>query len=33
MAHRRDHFDEAMEARLVAGEATQAGGLWDPDAA
>jgi excisionase family DNA binding protein len=30
---RRDHFDEAMEARLVAGEPTQAGGLWDPDAA
>jgi excisionase family DNA binding protein len=30
---RRDHFDEAMEARLVTGEPTQAGGLWDPDAA
>jgi excisionase family DNA binding protein len=30
---RRDHFDEAMEARLVAGEPARTGGLWDPDAA
>jgi excisionase family DNA binding protein len=30
---RRDHFDAAMESRLVSSEATQAGGLWDPDAA
>jgi excisionase family DNA binding protein len=30
---RRDHFDEAMEARLVTGGLAQAGGLWDPDAA
>ena len=28
---RRDHFDEAMEARRVTGEAAQTGGLWDPD--
>ena len=30
---RRDHFDEAMEARLVTGEPARTGGLWDPDAA
>ncbi len=30
---RRDHFDEAMEARRVSTEPTQSGGLWDPDAA
>jgi excisionase family DNA binding protein len=30
---RRDHFDEAMEARLVSPEPTATGGLWDPDAA
>lgn len=30
---RRDHFDEAMEARRVTAEPTQSGGLWDPDAA
>jgi excisionase family DNA binding protein len=30
---RRDHFDEAMEARRVAPEPTATGGLWDPDAA
>jgi excisionase family DNA binding protein len=30
---RRDHFDAAMDARLVTPEPTQAGGLWDPDAA
>jgi excisionase family DNA binding protein len=30
---RRDHFDEAMEARLVTRESAQTGGLWDPDAA
>jgi excisionase family DNA binding protein len=30
---RRDHFDEAMEARLVTTEPTATGGLWDPDAA
>jgi excisionase family DNA binding protein len=30
---RRDHFDEAMEARLVTGEPAPTGGLWDPDAA
>ena len=29
---RRDHFDEATEARLVAGEPARTGGLWDPDA-
>jgi excisionase family DNA binding protein len=29
---RRDHFDEAMEARRVSAEPTQSGGLWDPDA-
>ena len=29
---RRDHFDEAMEARRVSTEPTQSGGLWDPDA-
>ena len=28
---RRDHFDEAMEARLVTGEPARTGGLWDPD--
>ncbi len=27
---RRDHFDEAMEARLVTGEPARTGGLWDP---
>ena len=27
---RRDHFDEAMEARLVTGEPHRTGGLWDP---
>ena len=26
---RRDHFDEAMEARLVTGEPAPTGGLWD----
>jgi excisionase family DNA binding protein len=30
---RRDHFDEAMEARRVDAGPTQSGGLWDPDAA
>ncbi len=30
---RRDHFDAAMEARLVTAEPTRTGGLWDPDAA
>ena len=30
---RRDHFDEAMEARRVSTDPTQSGGLWDPDAA
>ena len=30
---RRDHFDEAMEARRVTGEPAQTGGLWDPDSA
>jgi excisionase family DNA binding protein len=30
---RRDHFDEAMEARLVTGAPAPTGGLWDPDAA
>jgi hypothetical protein len=30
---RRDHLDEAMEARLVTGEPARTGGLWDPDAA
>ena len=30
---RRDHFDEAMEARRVSTQPTQSGGLWDPDAA
>jgi excisionase family DNA binding protein len=30
---RRDHFDAAMEARLVTPEPTRTGGLWDPDAA
>ena len=30
---RRDHFDEAMEARRVTAEPTQSGGLWDPDGA
>ena len=30
---RRDHFDEAMEARRVSTGPTQSGGLWDPDAA
>ncbi len=29
---RRDHFDEAMEARRST-DPTQSGGLWDPDAA
>ena len=29
---RRDHFDEAMEARRVSAEPTHSGGLWDPDA-
>jgi excisionase family DNA binding protein len=30
---RRDHFDAAMDARLVTPEPTGTGGLWDPDAA
>jgi excisionase family DNA binding protein len=30
---RRDHFDEAMEARRVSTDPTRSGGLWDPDAA
>jgi excisionase family DNA binding protein len=31
---RRDHFDEAMEARRVAaGQPASTGGLWDPDGA
>ena len=30
---RRDHFDEAMEARRVTDEPAQTGGLWDPDPA
>jgi excisionase family DNA binding protein len=29
---RRDHFDDAMEARRVAPETVHSGGLWDPDA-
>ena len=29
---RRDHFDEAIEARRVGGQAAPSGGLWDPDA-
>jgi excisionase family DNA binding protein len=27
---RRDHFDQAMEARRVSAETARAGGLWDP---
>jgi excisionase family DNA binding protein len=29
---RRDHFDEAMEARRVTAGPASTGGLWDPDA-
>ena len=29
---RRDHFDEAIEARRVGAQAAPSGGLWDPDA-
>ena len=27
---RRDHFDEAMEARRVGAQPAKTGGLWDP---
>jgi excisionase family DNA binding protein len=30
---RRDHLDQAMEARRVSTQSAPAGGLWDPDAA
>jgi excisionase family DNA binding protein len=29
---RRDHFDEAIEARRVGAEPARSGGLWDPGA-
>jgi excisionase family DNA binding protein len=29
---RRDHFDEAMEARRVTTQPASTGGLWDPEA-
>ena len=29
---RRDHFDEAIEARRVGAQPARTGGLWDPDA-
>jgi putative molybdopterin biosynthesis protein len=28
---RRDHLDQAMEARRVSAQSAPAGGLWDPD--
>jgi hypothetical protein len=28
---RKDHFDQAMEARRVSALSAPAGGLWDPD--
>jgi excisionase family DNA binding protein len=30
---RRDHLEQAMEARRVSAQAARTGGLWDPDAA
>ena len=30
---RRDHFEQAMEARRVSTQPVRAGGLWDPDPA
>jgi excisionase family DNA binding protein len=29
---RRDHFDDAIEARRVGAQPARTGGLWDPDA-
>ncbi len=28
---RKDHFDQAMEARRTSAQPTSTGGLWDPD--
>lgn len=30
---RRDHLEQAMEARRVSAQPARTGGLWDPDAA
>jgi hypothetical protein len=30
---RRDHLDQAMEARRVSAQSAPAGGLWDPNSA
>jgi excisionase family DNA binding protein len=30
---RRDHLDQALEARRVSAQAAPTGGLWDPDTA